>query len=357
MLYRRKPRVGVLGAGAWGTTIAKVLTEAENKVELWCREPEVAQEINESHHNGRFLMGVDLPTRLRATSDATDAASDKDFILLAVPSPYLSDLAATVSGCPGIHSGVATIGILSKGIVDTPQGIRLVTEAAEEHLPDAYGGNIAYISGPSHAEEVARGKMTGLISACPNGRIAIRFRELMSTPPLVVYSSLDVRGVQIAAAVKNVVAIAYGMLDALREFSDRFGDNTESLLLAAGLNEIQRLGLALGATHPETFTSIAGVGDLDVTCRSRYGRNRRFGREVVVDHILSRFNGLDDLLGRIDELGYFPEGVVAARHADALARENGLSLPVCQGVLRILEGRAEPLPEVEAILSGIVAQE
>jgi glycerol-3-phosphate dehydrogenase (NAD(P)+) len=201
-----------------------------------------------------------------------------------------------------------------------------------------------------HEEEVARGKITGLISASRNGAAAIRFRELLAGERLLVFSSLDVRGVQISAAVKNVVAIAFGVLEALSEFSDQFGDNTESLLLAAGLNEIQRLGIAMGASHPETFTSIAGVGDLEVTCRSKFGRNRRFGREVVLDHLLERFSDIESVIGGMPGIGYFAEGVVTARHVETLARQHRLGLPICHGVYRILNREVEPTEAVESIL-------
>jgi glycerol-3-phosphate dehydrogenase (NAD(P)+) len=228
--------------------------------------------------------------------------------------------------------------------------VRLATEAVENLLPGIYKDNLVYISGPSHAEEVARGKLTGLISASRNGANAIRFRQLLAGPPLVVYSSLDVRGVQICAAVKNVIAIAFGMLDALSEFSPSVGDNTESLLLAAGLNEIQRLGLAMGATHAETFSSIAGVGDLEVTCRSKYGRNRRFGREIILTHLLERFRDLDDLAANIASLGYLPEGILAAKYTRILAEQYGVNLPMCSLVHAVLDRRTEPLAVVDLIL-------
>ena len=168
----------------------------------------------------------------------------------------------------------------------------------------------------NHAEEVAGGRITGLISASANPMNSIRFRELISSPLLVVFSSLDVVGVQICAASKNIIAIAFGMLDALLGISDVFGDNTEALLLAAGLNEIQTLGQAIGSSHPETFTSIAGVGDLDVTCRSRYGRNRKFGKQVIEDDILDNYKNLDDLIDNIDKVGYLPEGVIACKYVN-----------------------------------------
>jgi len=169
----------------------------------------------------------------------------------------------------------------------------------------------------------------------------------------MVFSSFDVVGVQVCGACKNVVAVAFGMLDALKETSSFVGDNTESLLLAAGLNEIQALGLALGATHPETFTSIAGVGDLDVTCRSRYGRNRRFGRQIILDGILDRFRDMDDLFARLPEIGYLPEGAVAGRAVYHLGRQRGLKLPIMETVHRILNREGQPIPLIEELIATL----
>jgi glycerol-3-phosphate dehydrogenase (NAD(P)+) len=143
------------------------------------------------------------------------------------------------------------------------------------------------------------------------------------------------------------------MLDALKESIPIFGDNSESLILAAGLNEIQKLGLSLGATHPETFTSIAGVGDLDVTCRSIYGRNRRFGREIVLNSLLSDFNNIDDLIENASKIGYLPEGIYAAKKVHELSKQYKLKLPVCNGVYRVLNKDIEPLKEVERILKNM----
>jgi glycerol-3-phosphate dehydrogenase (NAD(P)+) len=164
--------------------------------------------------------------------------------------------------------------------------------------------------------------------------------------------------VQVAAAVKNVIAIAFGVLDALKtqgegaHSGDIFGDNTGSLLLAAGLSEIQTLGRAMGATHAETFTSIAGVGDLDVTCRSVYGRNRRFGREIVEKGLLHAFRNIDDLIRRIGELGYMPEGAVAAKHVHALREKHKLRMPICGLVYGILNKHLKP----EEALNGYLAR-
>ena len=343
--------VGILGAGAWGTAMGKTLVENGCSAQLWSFEAEVAREINERSQNSRYLTGVDLPENLKATTDILEAATGKDFIILAVPSPFIVDSVRNILASNDIIEGRSYIGVLSKGFVESQGGVKLIVDAIEDYLPGIYKGNTVYISGPSHAEEVARGKLTGLISASTNGKNAIRFRELISNRRLVVFSSLDVRGVQISAAMKNVVAIAFGMLDALAETSEHIGDNTESLLLAAGLNEIQTVGKALGASHPETFTSIAGVGDLDVTCRSRYGRNRRFGREIITNQILDSYSGIEEIIANIETLGYFAEGVVAAYHVNRLADQYNLSLPICRGVHGILNKQYPPAQAIETILS------
>lgn len=352
----QKAHIGILGGGAWGTAIAGVLAEKGNKVDIWCYEQEVAAEINSKHTNSRYLMGVDLSERIKAVTDPLAAVNKKDFLLVAIPSLYLLPTIKKIITIPNIMEGRTLIGILSKGFIETAQGIRLITEAMEDYLPGIYKGNLVYISGPSHAEEVARGKITGLISASVSGRNSIRFRELLTGGRLMVFSSLDIKGVQISAALKNVIAIAFGMIDALKEFSDQFGDNTESLLLAAGLNEILLLGQALGATHPETFSSIAGVGDLDVTCRSRYGRNRRFGREIIHGRLLEKYNNIEEIINDLPNIGYYAEGVSAAGYTWRLAKKYNLNLPICSGVYRILNREVEPLQEVELILKRITGE-
>jgi len=353
MSRKLSSRIGIIGAGAWGTALGKVLAEWGHRVQIWCYEGECAASINRSHVNNRYLMGVRLPARLRATRELGEVVRDKDYLFLAVPSLYLPSVVGRIGVLPELSEDGPHIGVLSKGLVEYGGKIVLITDALEDLLPGHYQDNLVYISGPSHAEEVARGKITGLISASRSGANAIRFRELLTSEHLLVFSSLDVAGVQICAALKNVIAIAFGILDALSELSEDFGDNTESLLLAAGLNEIQKLGMAMGATHPETFSSIAGVGDLDVTCRSRYGRNRRFGREIILDHLLEPYGGIDEVIADLGRIGYFPEGVVASRYADRLAQVHGLSLPICQGVYRIINRDVDPAEEVEHILGRL----
>ncbi len=345
--------IGIFGAGAWGTAVAKLLSEKGFSVTIWSFEKEVAEEINQKHTNSRYLYGVKLPDNLRASYSKEEVATNKEYILFVVPSLFLLNTVKNILSVPNIREGKSHIAVLTKGFIESEGEIRLITDTIENYLPGFYKDRLTYISGPSHAEEVARGKLTGLISASKNGKNAIRFRNLLSSKSLIVFSSLDIVGVQVSAALKNVIAIAFGMLDALKELLNIFGDNTESLLLAAGLNEIQQLGMAMGSTHPETFTSIAGVGDLDVTCRSKYGRNRRFGREIVLYNVLSKFKNIEDLLGHISSLGYIPEGAAATLGAHKLMNKYRLKLPIISGVYKILNREQEPAEELKQILKKL----
>ncbi|MDR1251949.1 MAG: NAD(P)-dependent glycerol-3-phosphate dehydrogenase [Treponema sp.] len=370
-------QTAVLGAGAWGTAIAKVIAEKGKEVAIWCLEEETKEDINKRRQNSRFLPGVTLPELLTAITDIEEAALDREFLILAVPSLYLLETVKKILLVPSIREGKTSIAVITKGFLSTPKGPRLLLETLEDYLPGFYRQSLVYIAGPSHAEEVSRGKITGLIAASESPKNSIRFRELLKSGTLFVFSSFDVRGVQVAAAAKNVIAIAFGMLDAIKTMGGRekeaavsgsadlfgsaslfgsanlFGDGTESLLLAAGLNEIQTLGMAMGATHPETFTSISGIGDLDVTCRSVFGRNRRFGKEIIEKKILEPYKNLENLLERIDEIGYLPEGVAAAKHVKALADKYRLRMPISAGLYQILNREIEPLDFLRNFLNGL----
>ena len=347
-------QIAILGAGAWGTAIAKVIAEKDMNVDIWSFEESVKDDINQNRQNSRYLPNVNLPEKLKATSDIEEAIEGKKYIIFAVPSLFLMDTLKKSLSVNSIRDGKTNIAILTKGFLPAENGPRLILETMEDYLPGFYRQSLVYISGPSHAEEVACGKITGLIAASESAKNSIRFRDLLKTSRLLVYSSLDVRGVQVAAAAKNVIAIAFGMLDAIKTAggtpessgsgnAGMFGDGTESLLLAAGLNEIQILGKTLGATHPETFTSISGIGDLDVTCRSVHGRNRRFGREIIEKNILESFQNIDDILANIGKIGYLPEGVAAAKYIKELAEKHKLKMPVSLGLCRLLNREIEPM--------------
>jgi glycerol-3-phosphate dehydrogenase (NAD(P)+) len=344
--------IAVIGAGAWGTTIAKAIAEKGHDTLIWSHNAETTSEINQERRNSRYLPDVELPANLRATSDICAAAEGREYLILALPSLFLLDGVKQILGATSIREGESAIAVITKGFLPTPKGPRLILETLEDYLPGFYRNSLVYIAGPSHAEEVSRGKITGLIAASENPKNSFRFRDLIKSNRLLVFSSFDVRGVQVAAATKNVIAIAFGMLDALKTSGEApavprglgalFGDGTESLLLAAGLNEIQTLGFALGARYAETFTSISGVGDLDVTCRSVFGRNRRFGRDIIEKNILAPYRNLDDLLIRIAEIGYLPEGVAATKYVKILAEKHKLKMPIALGVYRIINREISP---------------
>ncbi len=334
--------VGIIGAGAWGTGFAQALARGGHDVTVWAMEDEVVSSINNDHENKKFLPGFKLESNLHASKDIEEVTGGKEFLVLASPSLYLADTIRKITGVKNIADGETCIGVLTKGFVPSAGGPKLVIETIENVLPGIYKGSTCYISGPSHAEEVALGKITGLVAASENPKSSIRFRKLMRVPGLMAYSSFDVIGVQICAAAKNVIAVVYGALDAISETSETFGDNAESLLLAAGLNEIQTLGFAMGATHAETFTSIAGVGDLDVTCKSKYGRNRRFGQEIIKTDLLSRFKDLNDLIANVGKIGYLPEGAIACKYVHEIAQSKNLRLTICDGLYRILNREIEP---------------
>ncbi|MCL1931348.1 MAG: NAD(P)-dependent glycerol-3-phosphate dehydrogenase [Treponema sp.] len=343
-------QTAVIGAGAWGTAVAKVIADKGKDVVIWSLEEDNRDDINLNHRNSRYLPGVQLPENLTATSDIAEAASGREYLILAAPSLYLLQTVKQIITTPSIQEGKTAIAVITKGFLSTDKGPRLILEALEDYLPGFYRQSLVYIAGPSHAEEVSRGKITGLIAASENAKNSIRFRDLLKSKGLFVFSAFDVRGVQVAAAAKNVIAIAFGMLDGFKTLGNNnvpgganvFGDGTESLLLAAGLNEIQTLGMAMGATHPETFTSIAGIGDLDVTCRSVFGRNRRFGNDIIEKKILEPFKDLDDLIARIGEIGYLPEGVAAAKYVKIFAEKYRLKMPIAEGVYQILNREIEP---------------
>jgi len=345
--------VGIIGAGAWGTALGTALARGGNKVELWAMEEDVVQTINNEHENKRYLPGFKLEETLTASLDIKAVATGKEFLIMGSPSLYLASTISKFVDVPNIQDGTTIIGSLTKGFVPCNDPLpALVLPTMESALPACYKDSTVYIAGPSHAEEVAMGKITGLISASNHHRNAVKMRNLLRTSKgIMAYASFDPIGVQICAAVKNVVANVYGMLDAMAETNDLFGDNTESLLMAAGLSEITQIGMAMGATYPQTFTSISGVGDLDVTCKSKYGRNRRFGQDVIKTDMLSQFKDLDDLIANVKKVGYLPEGAIACKYVHQIAEVKHLKLPICEGLYKVLNKEVSPDECLDMIIS------
>ena len=343
--------VGIIGGGAWGTGIAQALARGGHKVEIWALEEDVVASINNEHENKRFLPGYKLNENITCSNDIWQVAFGKEFLFVASPSIFLASTLAKINTVPNIVDGSTVIAALTKGFVPSANGPKLILETIESALPEVYKDCTVYVAGPSHAEEVAMGKITGLVAASLNPKNSIRVRELLKVPGLMVFSSFDIIGTQICAAAKNVIAAVYGAMDAISETSDIVGDNTESLLLAAGLNEIQTLGFAMGATHAETFTSVSGVGDLDVTCKSKYGRNRRFGQDIVKTDMLSRFKDIDDLIANVGKIGYLPEGAIACKYVHEIAQKKDLKLPLCNALYKVLNKESTVDQRVKELLN------
>ena len=306
-------RCAVIGGGAWGTAIADRFARNGHDTLLWAREADVADGINSQHENKRFLSGAELAHTLRATTDMTTALSGADVVVYAAPSQVLRPVVASGKQLLREHAVVA---VATKGIErDT---LMLMTELVESEAP---GFPVVALSGPSFAMEVATGQPTAIVSACTNLEAAHRLQHALSAPAFRVYTTDDVVGVELGGSLKNVMAVATGILDGLG-----LGFNPRAALITRGLAEMTRLGIALGA-RAETFAGLAGLGDLVLTCTGALSRNRAVG--VAVGQGLTLAQALE---GKES----VAEGVANAESARALAARAGVEMPIIEATYRIL---------------------
>ena len=316
-------RVAVVGAGAWGTTLADLLCARGEDVVLWAFEPEVAESVNRRHRNDLFLPDAPLQESLRATTDVVEAVHGALVVVSVAPSHAVRRVMGAAA--PGLAQGAVVVSA-SKGLERGTH--RRMTEVLGEVLPGCEA--IVALSGPTFAREVYERQPTAAVVAGAPAA-ARRAQAAMAAPHLRLYTNDDVAGVELAGALKNVVAIAAGMLDGLE-----LGHNARAALITRGLAEIARLGAALGA-RPATFAGLAGMGDLLLTATGPLSRNRSLGVEV------GKGRSLADVLGRRHSVA---EGVETAQAALALASQAGVELPIVGEVAAILfEGR----PPREAI--------
>jgi glycerol-3-phosphate dehydrogenase (NAD(P)+) len=315
-------RVAVLGAGAWGTAIASVLA-ARLDVTLWARERTQADSIARTRRNGRYLPRVEIPSAVKVTDNFAEAKGD--LLLAATPVAGLREVlkqvepkSAVVWLCKGFEQGT---GLLPHQIAEQALGA---------------GARCGALSGPSFAEEVARGLPCALTLASRDAAFAREAAALLHGGRMRVYYSADLVGVEVGGAVKNVMAIAAGISDGLS-----LGHNARAALITRGLAEIARLGAALGGT-PETFMGLAGAGDLILTATGDLSRNRRVGLE------LASGKKLNDILV---SLGHVAEGVYTAREVAQLAKTRGVDMPVTEAVNLVLEGKLAPKEAVEQLLA------
>lgn len=318
----------VLGAGGWGTAIALVLAQnPRHRVALWSARPEHAADLLARRENLRFLAGVPIPQSIQLTTEIAEATRDADLLMTAIPTIYLRETLGRIAGkipqpCPVLS--------LTKGLeIDTflrPSEI-IVQMLGKRPL--------AVLSGPSHAEEVARGLPTTLVAASQDLELARWVQQRFSTDRFRVYTNLDLIGVELAGALKNIIGIAAGINDGLG-----FGDNSKSALVTRGLAEMARFGVALGADQA-TFWGLAGMGDLITTCISRHGRNRQVGVR------LGQGEKPGDILAGMTMVA---EGVYTTRSVHDKAAQMGIAMPITNEVFRVLYEQKDPRQAVSDLM-------
>ena len=329
-------RVAVLGAGAWGTTLAQVLIDAGQEVLIWGRNGEVVDEINSLHTNKKFLPGVDLPKQIKATTNITEAFDFGATLVLAIPAQSLRDnLANWKTTMPTDRPIISTL----KGIEANTQ--KRMTEVVREVL-EIGEAKLGLITGPNLAGELSLRQPAGAVAAAPNELISKEIIELFTTPYFRVYPSDDLVGCELAGAAKSVIALAVGMAIGLD-----LGENTQSMIITRGLSEVARFGNAYGS-NPLTFLGLAGMGDLVASCGSALSRNRTFGES------LGRTGSMAQ--ARID-VAKTVEGVASASAIEELAHRVGVEVPIIESVSDVVLGRSTPENAMNKIMTVSMAAE
>lgn len=320
-----------MGAGAWGTALAKVLADAGNNVTLWARRPELAYEINDTHRNTGYLDDAELPTSIRATSDPAEALAGACTSLFAVPSQTLR---VNLEQWKGLIGDDVTLVSLAKGIeLDTLMRMSQVIV----QVTGADPGRVAVLTGPNLASEIVDGQPAATVVACSESGRAVTLQRALSTGYFRPYTNSDVVGAEVGGACKNIIALACGMAAGVG-----LGENTAAAIITRGLAEIMRLGIALGA-KPATLAGLAGVGDLVATCTSPQSRNRSFGER------LGRGGTMESALGAAG--GHIAEGVASCESVLALASSYDVEMPLTDAVYRVCH-RGLSVDEAVTLLLG-----
>jgi glycerol-3-phosphate dehydrogenase (NAD(P)+) len=322
-------RIAIIGGGAWGTALGCVARRAGHEATLWVREQDVVDAINAGKGNPIFLPGIALEPGITATSDMAAALAGADAVLLVAPSQFLRAVATSMR--PHLKSGTPVV-LCAKGIEhDT---LALMTEAAQAALPDS---PIAVLSGPTFAREVAQGLPTAVTLACADTTLGQSLVELIGIPLFRPYLSDDPVGAEIGGAVKNVLAIACGIVT-----GKKLGDNTRAALITRGLAEMARLGVAKGG-KPETLMGLSGLGDLTLTCNGPQSRNMSLGIA------LGEGRALKDIMAERQSIA---EGVFSAASVVALAAKLGVEMPICAAVDQVINHGAD----IERAIAGLLSR-
>ncbi|WP_250292425.1 NAD(P)H-dependent glycerol-3-phosphate dehydrogenase [Frankia sp. CiP1_Cm_nod1] len=323
-------RAAVLCAGSWGTVFAKVLADAGARATLLAREPDVVTSINRCHTNPRYLPGLTLPDRVDATLEAAEALRGADLVVLAVPSQVLR--ACLARWAPLVAPSAVYVSLM-KGV---ELGSRLRMSEVVQEVTGAAPERIAVVSGPNLAREIAAEQPAATVVASVDERTARAVQAACWTPYLRPYTNPDVIGCELAGAVKNVIALAAGMVEGMG-----FGTNTAASLITRGLAETTRLGVALGA-GPLTFAGLAGMGDLVATCSSPLSRNRAFGEKLGRGVPLAQADAQQHQVA---------EGVRSCRPVLELARSLDVQMPITEQVVRVIHEGLAPLDAVKELMS------
>ena len=315
--------VAIIGAGSWGIALAKVLHTNGNKVTVWSIVEDEITMLKEKHEHVQKLPGVKLPEDMEFTTDLESAVSGKAYLILAVPSVFTRSTAKSMA--PFVKEGQIIV-CVAKGIEE--ETLMPLTDIVEQEIPQA---EVAVMCGPSHAEEVGIGLPTTVVAGAKKRAVAEEIQDIFMNNVFRVYTSPDVLGMELGGSLKNVIALAAGMADGLG-----YGDNTKAALITRGMFEMNKLAVTMGAKQ-ETLNGLTGIGDLIVTCESKHSRNRKAGMLIGQGYTMQQ---------AMDEVKMVVEGVYSAKAAIALAKKDGVDMPIIEEVNKVL---FEDKPAKEAV--------
>lgn len=330
-------KISVLGAGAWGTTLAILLHYNGHSITLWEYKRQYAKQLIKSKINKTYLPGIKIPDEILITSDLSEASEDKNIIVLAVPSQFLRSVVKEIK----FNNIKNTILVsVAKGI--EKNSLLTMSQMIKDVFSDIDNSQIGVISGPSHAEEVSVRIPTAVVAASKSKDTSKTIQAAFMTSYFRVYSSTDLIGVELGGAFKNVIAIGAGIIDGAK-----FGDNTKAAIMTRGVAEISRLGLALGAKQ-ETFSGLSGMGDLIVTCMSKHSRNRFVGEKI------GQGKKLKDILKNMLAVA---EGVETSRSASMLAKKHNVDTPITNEVYKMLFEDKDPVKATTDLMTREMKEE
>lgn len=306
-------KISIIGAGSWGTALAWLLHNNGHEVRVWSIMEDEIEMLRTKREHEQKLPGVKLPEDMEFTTDLKESLTDRDLVVLAVPSPFTRSTSQKMA--PYVKEGQLIVNV-AKGVEEAT--LMPLSEIIEQEIPQA---KVAVLSGPSHAEEVGKGLPTTCVAGAKTKETAEYIQNIFMSPVFRVYTSPDVLGIELGAALKNVIALAAGTADGLG-----YGDNTKAALITRGIAEISRLGIAMGA-RAETFFGLSGIGDLIVTCASVHSRNRRAGYLMGKGYTMQQ---------AMDEVKMIVEGVYSAKAALALSKKYNVDMPIIVEVNHVL---------------------